>query len=701
MSDAVYSVPADRATYNFRYFLPYPGNGTAPALCRKRLRELLRFCRSTTIDAVQFYVNISRTVPGMPPETWEEELEWAGWMRTEVAPALRRAGISYQLNFQAFLGHGFTGLESTPPWELMINQQGLPGDGCACPLGRKFRQIMGPMLRLWAETDPDVMWIDDDFRMHNHRFHLDDNMDFYCFCPEHLQRFADRYGTVWEREALWRELVRPGQPSVWRERWLEFIAGTMTETAGWLRREVHAVSPRTRLAQMISHTDVHSMEGRDWPEFLAALSGPHRPLVRTCCGVYSSSIVPLKQNAMVCGLFGQAGALLRESCGDAVEFAPELENARFSTWSNAVSNSRFVLNAGQLAGYPHITLSLHDLEGNPLTEEPTNRPLLRQSRPRLEALAALRLAEWEPAGVTAITSTEVGKHLVHREAEAYDSMPPGRPVENLLLPLGTPLQWHTPSHLPGHGPVILESAMVWTLREDELRRVTAGAVLTDAEGAAALTERGFGAAIGVRPKILRTDVVAAESGDGGVLPGVPAWRMPHVGCRWHELELCGAQAASELIDYAGRRYPGTTCYENPAGGRVVVLANTGCEPLTEWANHGRMRNLHGLLRFLDPDCVYPVLPGHGVTICRRRKGEWLVAAANLTPDRWEGLTLRFPAGWRISGVRELRRAEWHDTEFRSLSPELRRVAGSIAPLEWKVLRFAVDAAKKTGGKGAL
>ena len=183
--------PQNRVYYNYRYFLPHaPAWGDA-ALCLRRLRELLTFCRQACVDAVQFFVNTRFGTYYMPPRGAEEQREWAQWMKADVAPALRRAGLSYQLNFQMLLGANSMDLDLRDQydWDFLVDQHGVEALGCACPLSPRFRTAMGAMLRLWADTQPEVIWIDDDFRMHNHGL-ARHGLDFYCYCDLHLAAFA-------------------------------------------------------------------------------------------------------------------------------------------------------------------------------------------------------------------------------------------------------------------------------------------------------------------------------------------------------------------------------------------------------------------------------------------------------------------------------------------------------------------------------
>lgn len=701
VSSSIYEVPVDRVTYNYRYFLPHPPSWGSLKHCRQRLRELLEFCDEAKIDAVQFFVNQMPHTIGTPPRSAEEQLEWAVWMRDEVAPAVRTANMSYQLNFQLFLGHGGYGIDMSDEydWEFLIDHEGGVGEGCACPIGPKFREKMGAMLRLWAGTGPDVMWIDDDFRMHNHRLCKPDSLDYYCFCDRHLDLFADRYGTHFTRKNIVDEIAKPGVPSIWRRRWQEFISDGMVDTARWIRDEIDRVSPNIRTALMTSLPDTHSMEGRDWKKTLAALSGQHRPMVRPCCGTYSSNLMPLKNNAVAFQMFEQSMELLNKGVGcKGIDYAPELENARFTTWANSVSHSHYVLTLAQLLGCPHITISISDLDGSPLSEEPTNVPMLKSIKPQLDALTTMNLKDWDKLGIAFICDPGIGEKYEFTSGEKLGSQPVPRSFENLLLQVGMPACYVSPSGAADYnGIIVLDRSTAWSLSDEEMHRVLKGAVLMDSSAAVVVEHRGYGQYLGVHIGEKMDFGIHSEIYHDGILPGVYASRVPHLGLNWRQLHLEGATAASEYIDTKYRFYPGSTIFENTLGGKVAIIASIGnCEPYAEWANHARMRHLHGIIYYLS-DNRFPALSklaSHGLMLLRRRENDLLVALANFSADVIADIGFKLSASDRINRIQVLDGACWEDVTADVVADQNGYFDVSIkrtwAPNQWVILNVELQ-----------
>lgn len=693
---SVYELPKDRVVYNYRYFLPYAPEWGSEELCARRLQELLEFCRDARVDAVQFFVN---TTPGtyyMPPASAREQRHWVAWMRDTVAPAVRDAGISYQLNFQMLLGASSWNLDMRDnyDWDFLVSQHGQESQGCPCPISPRFREKMGEMLRAWASTLPDVFWIDDDFRLHNHGVSLGE-CDFYCFCDRHLRLFSEYTGLWRTRDELVADILSPGEPSDTRNQWLDFTGETMAGTAAWIREQVHAVSPDSRLALMTSAPDVHSVEGRDWNALLTALCGAHRPMTRPCAGIYSGTMVPLKNHSLTFRFMAQSIAVLDHVFGDGrAEFGPELENTRFTTWCKSRSNTQFVLVLGQLLGCAQITASLNDLDGSPISEEPSIVHVLSESKPMLQALADLRLRTWQPEGVAFLIDPGSARRVqVGSEARMQD-LGLIREFEDPLLQLGIPARYATAAEAADSGcAVVLEGYTAWLPSDDELQRIMSRGVLMDSAAAEVLQRRGFEGMAGVRVLDPRDYGIVSEQYLDNVLPGVHACRVPHRGMRWRGLEPKGAVLASEFIDSGNRHHPGCTVYENDLGGRAVVYASVGdLSPYGTFGSHARLRWLHGALRWISHDKfpAMPVVPHHALCVVRSRRDESLLALANLGADNLRDVTVRVPLARPLETVSVIRGSGvWKQEDCRCDSTDspgvfLLSLPCRLAPFEWVV-----------------
>ncbi len=676
----------NKVYYNYRYFLPHPPLWGDLEHCNRRLDELLQFCCETQIDAVQFYVNTRFATYYMPPNSVEEQRAWIDWMRSVVRPRVKAQGISWQLNFQMLLGCGGWGqdISSCYDWEFMVNQFGERAEGCPCPHGRNFRAAMGAMLQGWAETQPEVIWIDDDFRLHNHMIDKSRGMDFYCFCDDHLARFAEFAGTFYFREEIVNALTKP---TTLRSKWLEFCGNEMVDFAAWINEQIHRVAPECRIALMTSLPDVHAFEGRDWKRTLTALCQPHKPMTRPCCGIYSSNQTPIKDNTVTFQLFEQSKVILDGLLGkNNIEYGPELENSRFTSWSNSMASSRYVLETGQILGMKQITISVSDLDGSPISDEPGNLKLLRDMKPRLQAIADFDLDKWRPLGLVAVIDPDIAGKLEYNSEISFGKALPSRSFEPVLLQMGVPMQYALPEDvLSIQAPVLLDAATVWCFSDDDLLKILSGAVLMDAEGALALQKRGMSKYLGIKIGSKKNFAIQSEIYYSGVLDGVDDFRCPHKGFDWYEMYITEAQKCSDFLIASGDILPGSTVFTNSLGGRIVVYGKVGdCVPYANWGNHARKRWLNSVMKYLygDNHSNQVNSTSQGIMVARQSENRQLLAFANLSADNID--SLEFVVDDNYQYWQWLNKTSWSTDHLEQVNDKLIFRSG-IMPFEWLIM----------------
>jgi hypothetical protein len=619
-------------------------------------------------------------------------------MRETVVPLVRKAGIGFDLNFQMFLGATSWGnfdTRSDYGWEFLTDQNGVETLAGADPCGPIFRSKMGPMLDLWASLEPDILWIDDDFRMHNHNTRQPE-LDFFNFSEAWLNAFSQVIGKIVTRKELLACLLEPGPVGRLRKEWQSFVGSRMTETAKWLRERVAAVSPTTRLALMVSDPDVHSLEGRQWPSLLGELSGDFRPLIRPPNGIYTSTNRPIKDHSCSFRYFGRTMATVDAAMGAGiVEYAPELENSRFTTWAKPVAGSTFCITLAFLMGASEITMSIFDLEGSPLAEEPSNLPMLKALRPPIDAINQLNLSGARHRGCVFLVDPDLGQKVrSDGNASRLDSFLPPRRWEEILSTSGIPLRYNTPEDAVNSQEVVfLDKQTAWLPSDEELRSLLAGRLFLDAEAARVLCDRGFSADVKVGVVGERKDYAAqSEIFNRSGFFNFDTRRVPHKGFDWYELNANGASVLSEFIDPRGNLLPGFCAVETPSGGRIIISATVGeMEPYAVFGNHTRLRFLREMLKWLYAGRALPVLaelPHHSLMIERELHGEVILSVANLGVDILKDINLLWEGEPPRSGLCLGDDGLWKRLEgLDASSGRLTLNDINLGPLNWAVFRF--------------
>ena len=264
----------------YRYILRYQIDPVFHA--EDRIEELALFCRASGIDEVLLFHHAEELTPGHP--TREQCRPWLD-MAIRLKQRLARDGVELSLHSWSTTHHTPRGRRPAPGqnFTTMVGPNGVASLLSACPLCPNWQAYIAGSFAWWAgELKPRAIWIEDDWRLHNHGAELGFGG---CFCDLHLRRFAQSAGRdTLTLEELVEALTAPGAPHPWRGLWLDLWRASLLEPAIRIRDAVRAADPDVRMGLMTSDPDTHSIEGRDWhamqqawgfePEFLVR---PHLP----------------------------------------------------------------------------------------------------------------------------------------------------------------------------------------------------------------------------------------------------------------------------------------------------------------------------------------------------------------------------------------------------------------------------------------
>lgn len=646
----VWSLKKDKFSYILRYYLPCLPQYDA-AVTERRADELIAFCKRARVSTVMLYVDLNPYWYYMPDS--EAHADYVAEQMEMLAPRLRKAGLSYQLNYQNLFGSvdGNHDHKALCGWEdCYTDEFGEPSFGVGCMLSERFRAVALSKLKRFSKTCPDAIWIDDDIRIHNHRTELHtvlagkkgkEELDFGCFCPLHMAAFSKKIGREISREEVRSALLAKGEPRELAEKWRAFQREVCADMNRAIERTIHSVSPDTRVALMTSVPDVHAVEGRDWGEFLTALSGEHAPLIRSHFGPYMESDPREFINAYLLADQLRTNAEAQYTRGE-IEYCPEIENTRFTRYAKSVGATTYQLDLSAFLGCRGVTLSIFDLEGCVLSEEYEWEHMLASHRPFCDRVTR-ELDGMKKYGIGLLTSPDrYPRSEKKSESHRLSATVQKRPFEGALARLGIPVAFVTPEKIGDMNAMILERGGVMQLTDEELLSCLSKGLLLDGGAAEEIEKRGFGAYLGVHSGEPVMQVAASERftehthADGSAVI-IPSRIGPGA---YRDITLTGASALSYLYNPSGDKHPGFTYFENSLGGRVAIYAAEG-DFGDGFASIHRVAVLRELFARLDPALPIATLPAYGLCAVRRDENRTAVFLGNLWPDTVKGMSVRF------------------------------------------------------------
>ena len=364
----------------------------------------------------------------------------------------------------------------------MVSPNGEVSRACASFADPGWRDYIYSLYGRFATLDFRVIWIEDDFRYHNHT-----PLEWGGFEDEILGRFAEKVDQTVTRAEVVQNILMPGTPHPWRDKWLELWRDIHLEVAEGVARAVSENSPGcTKLGLMTSLPAVHSAEGRDWQRLFDALTIDGQVAHRPHYGGYREATGNTQDSCIM--MLDVQKNLRPPTC----EVAPEVENFPFTSWTKSDTMSWSEMAFCMFYGSDALFLDLFPFAGNPADREPEISTLLDNSRPGLEWIAARFSDCLQTHGVgipwvedaQAHVRTLMGKDMQELDASSFG---PG----NFLLPYGIPVSARFQDVNAVFG------SLAWAFDDETIRKLLAGGLLLDGISADILCQRGFGELIGV------------------------------------------------------------------------------------------------------------------------------------------------------------------------------------------------------------
>jgi len=569
-------------------------------LPEERLEELVRFCVEARVEEVMLLVQAEELSPGHPIEA-----EWDEWiaLAVRVRERLAVSGIALSLNPWATiyavtrgrrtrLGHDF---------QRMVGESGIEHPLAACPLCPKWQAFIAHCFaRLAVEVRPSAIWVEDDWRLHNHGASLGWGG---CFCPIHLNRFSEFVGEGVSREQVLEAVLCGGDPHPWRDTWLKLLRDSILEPSRVLALAVKEANPDVRLGLMSSLPDQHSAEGRDWTELREALGMGETFLIRPHMPPYTQQwplrVSPWPTRHTLACLEGR------------VESYPELENSpRCGIYSKSARATLLQMHEAAVLGSPGITLNHFDNTGNGIALDSKIGPAIGRVRCRLDAVRALQLDDRRAEGVQVLFSPKIAGALrlsagevsvpssedfaaLNRSLQSMSGAAGGGIRGSLQALVHSSMIWSEVCAILGiahritssieieRGPIMISGQTLEAFDDTQVRYLLGGHVVLDAVAAEGLVRRGFAAEIGLQGGSWQTleeagfsyEQIVDDDADcfGLAYPRMTAQR--NADRVWKMRMLPGGIERSTFFNGESHRlFPASVEFQNPLGGRVLTLA---------------------------------------------------------------------------------------------------------------------------------
>ena len=247
---------------------------------------LAKFCLKHKIEEVVLFFAGEEWNNGLLSRK-EEDI----WFDTvsKVKKILENKGLTVSLNPWMTVLHCDRGRKfpSDRNFKPMVSPYGEVSKAVASFADEKWQEYIYNLYGRFAELGFNTIWIEDDFRYHNHAPLIWGG----GFEKEMIEKFCKKIGNNVSREEIFKNLLIPGRPHLWRKKWMKVWREVQLEVAKGIRDVVEKCSNRkTKIGLMSSHPSIHSIEGRKWIELFNTLAINNKVVHRPHFATYSEDI---------------------------------------------------------------------------------------------------------------------------------------------------------------------------------------------------------------------------------------------------------------------------------------------------------------------------------------------------------------------------------------------------------------------------
>ncbi len=348
----------------------------------ERINDLVEYCKKYGFSDVTLFLSAEECNVGHI--TLEEAKPRVAWMK-KAAERLRANGISVSLNPWMEIGHldrnkPLKGLQNE--WTLLVDYNGRRSQSCACMLDEKWRAYFKELYSYVVdELQPNIVWVEDDFRLHNHA-----PLEYGgCFCEKHMKLYNERLGTNYTREEFVDKLFKKECNLEVKRAWMDVNREVMSEYASFLGELYRSHGGgNVRVGLMSSRHSDHAVEYRDWFAVHKNLSGGAAPINRLHMPCYEERCSKdYYRDFYMYPFFLRS--MLPENC----IIYPEQEDSTFNSYGKEPAFLRFQLEGALPLQIEGMTYDIFSFVGNGPKENIEYCETIKNVTPYLEGVMPL------------------------------------------------------------------------------------------------------------------------------------------------------------------------------------------------------------------------------------------------------------------------------------------------------------------------
>lgn len=499
---------------------------------------------------------------------------------------LSKDNIPCGMLMQASIGHGYT-LDALFPFQQYIRLSDGGEEFIACPYDEGFQEYIRHTMEVMASHHPDVIMVDDDFRLINARAGKG------CACPLHMAEFNRRSDVPKTREQLWNHVIGDEiEDMKYRDLHIQNQVDSLLASARAMREGIDRVDPTL---PGIFCCVGNACEGA--VEIATILAGKGNPvIVRVNNGNYtpagaryfSRSMMRAAKQIAVMNAQGHVDAYLAET-----DTCPQ---NRYSTGAQSLHSHFTGTILEGASGAKHWITRL-------ATHEPNSgkayRKLLAKNTGFYQALSELVPSlRWTGCLIPITAVPDYGF-----KGNSYFSTWGLNILERLGLPM-----YFSPNR---DNAVFLDNDVDKEFSDEELLELFKGTVFVDGPAAESLTNRGFSKYLGVTATPWTGERLSGEALyiNGNICSA------QYIGRKLTPIDdtVVTESMTYHLVGGKERKplFPGVTVYKNELGGTAVTFCGQTDTPFSygtafSFLNESRKLQLIDLMKhYGDLPVYYP------------------------------------------------------------------------------------------------